>query len=104
MLKSVLISIQPKWCELIASGKKTVEVRKPRPKLKTPFKVYIFITKSYDTLFGYGNPKKLCVDDVIEIRKLHRGGLSYSEIARKYDVTHQCISDICNYKRWKQVP
>ena len=32
-MKSVLISIQPKWCELIASGKKTVEVRKTRPKL-----------------------------------------------------------------------
>ena len=30
-MKSVLISIQPKWCELIASGKKTVEVRKTRP-------------------------------------------------------------------------
>lgn len=50
------------------------------------------------------NPKKLCVDDVIEIRRLHKDGLNYSEIARKYNVTHQCISDICNYKRWKQVP
>jgi group I intron endonuclease len=49
------------------------------------------------------NPKKLCVDDVIEIRKLHRDGLNYSEIARKYNVTPQCINDICNYKRWKQV-
>lgn len=44
-MKSVLISIQPKWCELIASGKKTVEVRKTKPKLKTPFKVYIYCTK-----------------------------------------------------------
>lgn len=44
-MKSVLISIQPKWCELIASGKKTVEVRKSKPKLKTPFKVYIYATK-----------------------------------------------------------
>ena len=44
-MKSVLISIQPKWCELIASGKKTVEVRKTRPKLETPFKVYIYCTK-----------------------------------------------------------
>ncbi|MBQ9860963.1 MAG: ASCH domain-containing protein [Clostridia bacterium] len=43
-MKSVLISIQPKWCELIASGKKTVEVRKTRPKLKTPFKCYIYCT------------------------------------------------------------
>ena len=45
-MKSVLISIQPKWCDLIASGKKTVEVRKTRPKLETPFKVYIYCTSS----------------------------------------------------------
>lgn len=44
-MKAVLISIQPKWCELIASGKKTVEVRKTRPKLETPFKCYIYQTK-----------------------------------------------------------
>ena len=44
-MKSVLISIQPKWCELIASGKKTIEVRKTKPKLETPFKVYIYETK-----------------------------------------------------------
>jgi group I intron endonuclease len=50
------------------------------------------------------NPKKLCVDDVIEIRSLYKNGFNYSEIARKFNVTSQCISDICNYKRWKQVP
>lgn len=43
-MKAVLISIQPKWCELIASGVKTVEVRKTKPKLETPFKVYIYCT------------------------------------------------------------
>ena len=47
-MKSVLISIQPKWCELIASGKKTVEVRKTRPKIDTPFKCYIYCTKAKD--------------------------------------------------------
>lgn len=45
-MKSVLISIQPKWCELIASGKKTIEVRKTKPKLETPFKVYIYCTNT----------------------------------------------------------
>ena len=45
-MRAVLISIQPKWCELIASGKKTIEVRKTRPKLNTPFKVYIYCTKA----------------------------------------------------------
>lgn len=44
-MKSVLMSIQPKWCELIANGKKTVEVRKTKPKLDVPFKVYIYETK-----------------------------------------------------------
>ena len=44
-MKSVLISIQPKWCELIASGKKMVEARKTKPKLETPFKVYIYETQ-----------------------------------------------------------
>lgn len=46
-MKSVLISIQPKWCELIASGKKTVEVRKTSPRLETPFKCYIYMTKGF---------------------------------------------------------
>lgn len=45
MSKAVLISIKPQWCELIASGKKTVEVRKTKPKLDTPFKVYLYQTK-----------------------------------------------------------
>lgn len=44
-MKSVLISIRPEWCHVIASGKKTVEVRKTKPKLETPFKVYIYCTK-----------------------------------------------------------
>lgn len=47
MEKAVLISIQPNWCELIASGKKTVEVRKTRPKLETSFKCYIYCTDGY---------------------------------------------------------
>lgn len=45
MSKAVLISIRPKWCELIASGEKTIEVRKTAPKIPTPFKCYIYCTK-----------------------------------------------------------
>ncbi|MBQ8393822.1 MAG: hypothetical protein IJX51_08690 [Clostridia bacterium] len=44
-MKAVLISIQPKYCELIALGKKTVEVRKTKPKIDVPFKCYIYCTK-----------------------------------------------------------
>lgn len=42
---AVLLSVRPKWCELIANGKKTVEIRKTRPKIETPFKCYIYCTK-----------------------------------------------------------
>ena len=57
-MKAVLISIQPKWVEKIASGEKTIEVRKSRPKLETPFKCYIYETQGeYKTgtgIFAYG--------------------------------------------------
>ena len=44
MSKAVMLSIQPRWCELIANGDKTIEVRKTRPKLESPFKCYIYQT------------------------------------------------------------
>lgn len=44
MSKAVMLSIRPKWCEKIASGGKTIEVRKTRPKMNTPFKCYIYCT------------------------------------------------------------
>lgn len=44
MSKAVLLSIKPKYCTLIAGGEKTLEVRKTAPKLKTPFKCYIYCT------------------------------------------------------------
>ena len=58
MSKAVLISIRPKWCELIASGKKTIEVRKTAPKIDTPFKCYIYCTNGEPNLY-----KRLCEDD-----------------------------------------
>ncbi len=44
MGKAVMLSIRPKWVEKIASGEKTIEVRKTKPKLETPFKCYIYCT------------------------------------------------------------
>lgn len=52
MSKAVMLSVQPKWCELIAIGKKTVEVRKTRPSIETPFKCYIYMTKCKEKLIG----------------------------------------------------
>lgn len=44
-MKAVLMSIHPKWCEKIFNGSKTIEVRKSRPSIPTPFKVYVYMTK-----------------------------------------------------------
>ena len=44
MSRAVLISIRPMWCEKIISREKTIEVRKTRPELETPFKCYIYCT------------------------------------------------------------
>lgn len=62
-MKAVLISIQPKWCELIARGKKTIEVRKTRPKIETPFRCYIYMTATkercrlWEYITAYQNSK-----------------------------------------------
>lgn len=66
MSKAVLLSVQPKWCELIANGKKTVEVRKTRPKLDTPFKCYIYCTLSGSNEFF----KEDCNGDIAEWNKM----------------------------------
>lgn len=73
-MKSVLISIQPKWCELIASGKKTVEVRKTRPKIETPFKVYIYCNlPPKEELFTHG-----CIREYAnELIRLQDGQIVY---------------------------
>lgn len=44
-MKAILQSIRPQHCANIAAGKKTIEVRKTKPNIPTPFKVYIYCTK-----------------------------------------------------------
>ena len=53
-MKSIMISIRSEWCEKIARGEKTIEVRKTKPKLQTPFKCYIYCTRNYPVLWKDG--------------------------------------------------
>ena len=53
-MKAILISIRPEWVKKIASGEKTIEVRKSAPK-EVPFKAYIYCTGITD--------KKHCRDE-----------------------------------------
>lgn len=59
MRKAVMLSIRPKWVEKIASGEKTIEVRKTKPKLDTPFKCYIYCTQSGVALGAWGKHGKV---------------------------------------------
>lgn len=44
-MKKILLSVHPKYCDLIFRGKKTIEVRKTCPKLEPPFEVLVYETK-----------------------------------------------------------
>jgi len=68
-MKSVLISIQPKWCEkiLMIIGKnyankplfkKRLELRKSKPNCETPFKAYIYCTKDKYMLWILDKPDR----------------------------------------------
>lgn len=98
-MKSVLIAIQPKWCELIASGKKTIEVRKTAPKLQTPFKCYIYCTlsgsneiakdlnkwyqKKWYNKKGKVIPEKKWVADIVKLADQHGTKVFMKESLRK---------------------
>lgn len=45
-MKAIMLSIRPEWVEKILNGKKTIEIRKTKPKVELPVKVYIYCTNS----------------------------------------------------------
>ena len=58
-MKAVMISIKPKYVELIASGEKTIEVRKTAPK-EVPFKCYIYESRNGGHRCKHCNEKDSC--------------------------------------------
>ena len=75
---AVLISIRPKWCEKIISGEKTIEVRKTRPKMDTPFKCYIYCTQSADMLWILKERERyLHPDKIADVFKAAKCGGAY---------------------------
>ena len=59
VMRAVLISIRPEWVEKILAGEKTLEVRKNRPNMKTPFKCYIYCTNSDVAMGMWGKRGKV---------------------------------------------
>ena len=74
-MKSVIISIQPQWCEPISTGLKYIEIRKTRPTVELPIKVYIYATKSDKYLLDQEpNGNLFCWD-----KKSHHYPFKYEE-------------------------
>lgn len=122
-MKSVLIAIRPQWCEKIASGKKTIEVRRSAPK-EVPFKCYIYETKAQyvkfthgaHTKYGYGRGKVIgeFICDKVDEYNFHNGLTEFNSMglpSRIYgsylifadDYKSMCLSydEVKNYGRGK---
>ena len=78
MSKAVLISIRSEWCQKIMEGQKTIEVRKTRPKMDTPFKCYIYCTQSADMLWILKERERsLHPDKIADVFKAAKCGGAY---------------------------
>ena len=78
MSKAVLVSIRPKWCQKIMEGRKTIEVRKTRPKMNPPFKCYIYCTQSADMLWILKERERsLHPDKIADVFKAAKCGGAY---------------------------
>lgn len=96
-MKSVMLSIKHKYCELIANGKKTIEVRKTRPKIETPFKCYIYECmgkKLYNDYFDYEGCGKVIGEFVCDA--IFPMSIEYSDPESRVALKHfpfTCLTD-----------
>ena len=103
-MKSVLISIQPKWVEKIASGEKTIEVRKTAPQ-EVPFKAYIYETQGQyvkfthgaHTKYGYGCGKVIGEFICDKVYPIKNRGSSFSVADEEQSVTNEIARQSCLY-------
>lgn len=64
MNNAVMVSIQPKWCELIANLIKEYEIRKSKPTIDVPFKNYIYCTLAKDYSIRLGDYGRAATDSL----------------------------------------
>lgn len=107
-MKAVMISIQPKWCSLISSGRKTIEVRKTKPKLKPPFKCYIYETKGlYKSSSGYlfNGRGKVIGEFICKKTEICLAGYNTNTGVKTYHelLDGSCLSanELMEYGKWK---
>lgn len=106
-MKAILISIRPKWCEKIANGKKTIEVRKTAPK-EVPFKCYIYMTQGAYKDLGlysegiYQNRMKVIGEFICDKVSMEFVGYRNHEPCYWYLLDGSCLTkdELMNYGKW----
>lgn len=99
-MKEILMSIRPEWCKRIFNGEKTIEVRKTRPFIDMPFKVFVYETKAQFvksirgacTTFGYGRGKVIGSFVCDKVYKIVPDGEYYSN---GYDIDDDRLAETC---------
>lgn len=89
---NIVLSIHPKWAELIYSGKKTLELRKSFPKNFDPEldKVYLYETAPVKKVTGYFCLEKRHEEEELEIHILDD---FFDEISEKSCVPRKQIDE-----------
>lgn len=101
-MKTIMMSVKPKWVQKIMSGEKTVEIRSTRPmKEKAPFRVFVYCTKE-KPLSGMSGKivGEFVCDDIIEMQNFSSNGCSLiSERKRDVLIKQACLSteEFINY-------
>ncbi len=96
MSKAVMLSIRPRWCGLIAGGEKTIEVRKTRPKLDTPFKCYIYCTSGPKWCLKWSQRKvigEFVCDGIYKSVYKVDYGMDEEGWYSEWDVNEDCLTD-----------
>ena len=104
-MKSVLIAIRPEWVEKIASGEKTIEVRKTAPQ-EVPFKAYIYETQGRtempwideDGHFIYKGRGQVIGEFICDkVYPIKNQGSSFSVADEEQSVTNEIARQSCLY-------
>lgn len=106
-MKSILISIKPKWVAKILNGEKTIEIRKTMPKCELPIQVYIYCTKQnskyfiknkiYNSMINGKVVAKFILDEVEELKVIH-DSIYNDMVIPEYRITHKELEDYLKNK------
>ena len=101
--ESILISMKPEWVEKIIKGEKTIEVRKIKPHMSAPFRVYVYCSLTGRELWlagikgGRESVKlngKVCLEFVchrVDTIGYDHAGLCFRNTMNIYDTAHVAI-------------